>query len=277
MNPFTKDLKNIGRIRIGDRGFFSLLENVSSNKYDWVVLKHIYDRIQSKFYVYSSLHRVWRRADLPFGGTSPPQNGVFYRSKLFWLYLDTEYEDYPRYGYTIYWFDVIKNDWGFSFVPITDIRCMSLAVCKNELICLINDGSTSVWSIEEIDNFQFGHPCIERRTDYFEDDWGFRWKLLEEMSMDINMKCPGYLPLRTVQGVVLMCKCSEVPFVLYDMMASLCFPIDIDNSTNQQMNGFWSPTLQDCNDLIESGNVFAIAPRMDSIDEITPLDVDMES
>ena len=91
------------------------------------------------------------------------------------------------------------------------------------------------------------------------------------------MKCLVYLPFRTVQGVVLLCKCSEVHFLLYDMMAGLCFPIDIDNSTNQQMNGFWSPTLQDCNDLIESGNVFAIAPRMDSIDEIPPLDVDMES
>ena len=79
---------------------------------------------------------------------------MFYKIKFFWLYLDTEYEDYPRYGYTIYWFDVIKNEWGFSFVPITEIRCMSLAICKNQLICLINDGSTFVWSIEEIDNFQ---------------------------------------------------------------------------------------------------------------------------
>ena len=155
-------------------------------------------------FMFTSLDRVWQRADLPFGGTSPPQNGVFYRSKLFWLYLDTEYEDYPRYGYTIYWFDVIKNDWGFSFFLITDIRCMSLAVCKNQLICLVNDGSTSVWSIEEIDNFQFGHSCIEQRTDSFEDDWGFIWKLLEEIFTNINSKCPSYLPFRTVQGVVLM-------------------------------------------------------------------------
>ena len=66
---------------------------------------------------------------------------------------------------------------------------MSLAICKNQLICLINDGSTSVWSIEEIDNFQLGHPCVEQRVDYFKDDWGFRWKLLEEMSTDINIKC----------------------------------------------------------------------------------------
>ena len=74
-----------------------------------------------------------------------------------------------------------------------------------------------------------------------------------------------------------MCNYSEVPFLLYDMMTGLHFLIDIDISTNQQMHGFWSPTLQDCNDLIESGNVFAISPRLDSIDEIAPLDMDMES
>ena len=81
---------------------------------------------------------------------------------------------------------------------------MSLEICKNQLICLIDDGSTFVWSIEKIDNFQFGQSCIERRIDYFEDDWGFQWKLLEEMSIDINIKCPGYLPFRTGQGVVIM-------------------------------------------------------------------------
>ena len=89
----------------------------------------------------------------------PPKNVVFYKSKLFWLYLDKEYEDYPRYRYTIYWFDVIKNDWGFSFVPISDIRCMSLEIYMNQLICLVIYRSTSVWSIEELDHFQFGH-CV---------------------------------------------------------------------------------------------------------------------
>ena len=61
------------------------------------------------------------------------------------------------------------------------------------------------------------------------------------------------------------------------MMIGLCFPTGIDSSTNQQMHGFWSPTLQECNDLIKSRNVFAIAPRMDSIDEIPPLCMNMES
>jgi hypothetical protein len=39
---------------------------------------------------------------------------------------------------------------------------MSLALYKNQLICLINDGSTFVWSIEEVENFQFGQPCLEQ-------------------------------------------------------------------------------------------------------------------
>ena len=64
---------------------------------------------------------------------------------------------------------------------------MSLEICKNQLICLIDDGSTSVWSIKEIDNFPFCHPCVEQRIDYFEDDWGFRWKLLEEMKNTIHL------------------------------------------------------------------------------------------
>jgi hypothetical protein len=156
MNPFTKDFKNIGCVSVGDSGFFSLLEKVSANKYDWIFLKHVYKRMQSKFYICNSFDRVWQRTKLPYGGTTPPKDVVFYKSKLFWLYLDKDYEDYPRYGYTIYWFDVGKNEWGFSFVPITDIRCMSLALYNNQLICLINDGSTFVWSIEEVENFQFG-------------------------------------------------------------------------------------------------------------------------
>lgn len=127
-SPFTKTFKNIGPIWIGDSGFFSLLENVSSEKYDWIVLKHIYNGMQSKFYVCSSLHRVWKRDVVPYGGTSPPKNVVFYKSKLFWLSLYKEYEDYTQYGYTIYWFDVIKNEWGFSFVPINDIHYMLLAI-----------------------------------------------------------------------------------------------------------------------------------------------------
>jgi hypothetical protein len=275
MNPFTKAFKNIGCISVGYGGFFSLLQNVTANKYDWVVLKHVYKRMQSKYYICSSLDRVWRRTELPYGGTTPPKDAVFYKNKLFWLYLDKDYEEYPHYGYTIYWFDVFKNEWGFSFVSITDIQCMSLALYNNQLICLINDGSTSVWAIEEVENFQFGQACSEPRLDYFEDDWGFKWTLLEEISTDINKKCPGYLPFRALHGTILMCNYNNIPFMFYNLITRLCIPIAIDNVSNEQSYGFNFPTVENFNDLIESGYVFPLIPNMDSMDDIPTLGIDM--
>lgn len=156
--------------------------------------------------------------DLPSSSTSLPNNGVFCKGNLFWLYMDKEDEDNPRYRYIIYWFDVIKNQWVFSFVPIIDIRCMSLEIYTNQCICLVNVDSITLWSVKELKKFQFGQPCVNRRNDYFEDDCGFIWKLLEEISRDINSKCPGYLPFQIVHGVVVMFNFSEVHFLLYDMI-----------------------------------------------------------
>lgn len=121
---------------------------------------------------------------------------------------------------------------------------MSLAIYMNQLICLVNDGSTSVWSIEELDHFQFGQSSFERRIDYFEDDSGFRWKLLEEISTDINSKFPRYLVFRIVHGLILMWNSSEVPFLLYDMLNHIFFPINIDNSNNEQISQFWHSTTR---------------------------------
>jgi hypothetical protein len=61
MNPFTKTFKNIASIWVGDCGFFTLLKKLSSIKYEWVVLKHIYKQMQSMHYICSSLDRVWRK------------------------------------------------------------------------------------------------------------------------------------------------------------------------------------------------------------------------
>jgi hypothetical protein len=275
MNPFTKSFKNLGSIWVGDGGFFTLLENISARKYEWVVLKHISRKNQSKYFICSSLENVWRRTTIPYAGTTPPKEAVVYKSKIYWLYLDTDYDDYPRYGYTIYWLDISKNQWGFSFVPITDIRCMSLSLYNNQLICIINDGSTSVWCIEEVDNFQFGQPCIEQSLDYFEDDWGFKWSLLKHLSTDINQKCPGYLPFRTVGGIVLMCNNSKLPVMFYDLMTGLCFPTNITDVSILHNYGLTFPFQGHFNDLIEKGNVFPLLPNMDSVDDIPPLGIDV--
>jgi hypothetical protein len=158
INPFTKSLKDIGSIWVGYNGLFTLFDHVNVRKYEWDVLKQICRKQKSNCFMCGSIDNVWRRKTIPYGGTTPPKEAVVYKSKMCWLYLDKDYDDYSRYGYTIYWLVVLNNQWGFSFGPITDIPCMSLELYNNQLICLINAGSTSIWSIEELDNFQFGKP-----------------------------------------------------------------------------------------------------------------------
>ena len=43
------------------------------------------------------------------------------------------------------------------------------------------------------------------------------------------------------------------------------------------MYGFGYQMLEDYNDFSEYGNVFAIAPRIDFVDDIQPLHMDMDS
>lgn len=61
INLFAKAFKHIGFVPVGDMFFFSLLENVSPKKYDWVVLKHVYKSMESEFYICSSLSTVWMK------------------------------------------------------------------------------------------------------------------------------------------------------------------------------------------------------------------------
>ena len=217
------------------------------------------------------MFKLWRITTIPYSGTTPPKEAIFYKSKTFWLYLNKEYEEYPKYGYTIYWLDVLRHFWGFSFVPIIDIRCMSLALYNNQLVCLINDGLTSVWFIEEIENFDFSTTCFKRRWDYCEDDWGLKWNLFPNISAYININCHGYLPLRSVHGIVLMCNVTEVHFMLFDLSTGICLPTNINHVSMLHIFDSEWPLFEHHNPLIEKGNNFGIAPDVDFVDDIPPL------
>jgi len=113
--------------------------------------------MDSHFLICSSFENVWKRRELPYGGVTPPKETIFFKEKFYWVYLDRDYEYYPTYGYTIYWLELNINNWGYLFIPIVDIQCyMSLGLYKNQLVCVVNNGHTFVWSLEEIENFQFG-------------------------------------------------------------------------------------------------------------------------
>jgi len=85
--------------------------------------------------------------------------------------------------------DLNTNKWGYSFLPIIDIQCMTLGLYKNQLVCVVNNGLVSFWSLEEIENFEFGGGLKERSIEYFEDDWWYRWSLLKQIFVDIHKKC----------------------------------------------------------------------------------------
>ena len=85
LNPFTKEFKHLGSLWVGDCGFFSLLQNVCAKKYDSVALKHVYTGMQSHYFICSSIFKCWRRTTIPFGGTTPPKEVIFYKSKMFWF------------------------------------------------------------------------------------------------------------------------------------------------------------------------------------------------
>jgi len=169
MNPFTKRFKNIGSIWVGPLSFFYFLEKNTDQKYGWLVLKHICTREDEKFYICSSLENVWRRTKVPFGNIPPPTEVLFFNNKMWWLYLDTDYEEYPKYGYCIYCLDIETYVWSFTFLQVIDIRCMTLGIYNIQLIVVINNGVNFVWTIEKVPGFCFGHHSDNWMIYCFED------------------------------------------------------------------------------------------------------------
>ena len=112
---------------------------------------------------------------------------------------------------------------------------------------------------------------MERRLDYFEDDWGLKWNLLRDISADINIKCHGYLPLRLVHGIVLMCNFVELHFMLYDLITCICVPTTIHDVSMLHISDSELPLYEHYNPLIDNGNIFGIVPDVDSVDDIPPL------
>ena len=64
-------------MNLGDWGFFTLLRNVQQQKYEWVIVKHVYSTIQPIYLIYSSLHMEWRQTYPPYGDVSPPKKVFF--------------------------------------------------------------------------------------------------------------------------------------------------------------------------------------------------------
>ena len=78
--------------------------------------------------------------ELPYDGIAPLKEAIYFKEKLYWVYLDKNYEDYPTYGYIIYFLELNINNWGYLCVHIVDIQCNSLGLYENQLVCVVNNG-----------------------------------------------------------------------------------------------------------------------------------------
>lgn len=167
------------------------------------------------------------------------------------------------------------NNWGYSFVPIVDIQCMSLGLYKNQLVCVINNGSTYVWSLEKVENFEFGRLLKEQSLEYLEDDRGDSWSLLQFVSLDINTKFSGYIPLHIVGEKVLMLNWSGVQLKLYDLLSGIWKTPILDGLSMLEESCFYLQTIEEFDDFIENENIFSLIANADSIVNIPPLPVDV--
>jgi len=106
---------------------------------------------------------------------------------------------------------------------------MSLGIYNDQLISIINNGTNSVWTINKVPSFYFGQRSNNWTIHCFEDIWGFKWTMLQNISADINTKCRCYLPFRYVNGIPLMCKSPRAPYLIYNFSNGSVIQTNVEN------------------------------------------------
>ena len=134
---------------------------------------------------------------------------------------------------------------------------MCLTIHQNQLIFLVNDGRTTIWSTSEMKDLRHDACPVQEVHVFYIFGVYLRWSLLKNMTTHINTHCPRYLTFRVVGIFILMCMYGQIPFIYYDLntfkvthigpnegslLPSLCFPMPIDNEcTNIIMSKFFFP------------------------------------
>ena len=87
----------------------------------------------------------------------------FYEGKIYWLHVRITSEEYALYVYTMYSLVIELNIWSVHSIHTgRRKRSMCLTIQCNQLICLVNDGFTIIWYINEIHDFKLGQNRIQQ-------------------------------------------------------------------------------------------------------------------
>ena len=195
----------------------------------------------------------------------------YYKGKIYWFHVKITYEEGASYVYRMYSLNIEMNIWGMHSVYTgRRKRSMCLTLHCNRLICLVNDGFTSIWCIDEIQDFKRGQHCVQQTDSHFEDGRGLRWTLLQGMTRNINIHCSDYLPFRAVGTSILMCKNAEIPFIYYDLETCSVTHLSVDERSSLPNQRLPLPANNQCSNIIMYKNFFPLTPGMVFFNDFLP-------
>ena len=172
-------------------------------------------------------------------------------------------EEYSLYVYTMYSLVIELNIRSVYSIYVGRRKWyMCLSIHCNQLICLVNDGFTSIWSIYEIRDLKRGQHRLQQIESHFEDGRGLNWTLLQYMMRDINIYCSFYLPFRAVGSSILMCKNDEFPFIYYDLETCNITHLAIDERSVFANICIPMPVNNQCSNIIMYKNFFPHTPTL---------------
>ena len=122
------------------------------------------------------------------------------------------------YSYIMCSLDIGLNKWLGHSIHLGCIkRSICLTIHQNQLICLVNDGRTTIWSITEMTNLRLNASIVQEVHGFWIFGRDLRWTLLEDMTFHINTHCRKYLLFRAMGRFIVMCRYGRISFIYYDL------------------------------------------------------------
>ena len=180
-------------------------------------------------------------------------------------------EEDALYSYTMWSLEIGLNKWGSHAIHTGRIkRSMCLTVHQNQLLCLVNDGRTTIWSITEMIDMRISASAVEEVHGFWIFGRDLRWTLLEVMTFHINTRCPRYLPFRAVGSFILMCRYGQTPYIYYDLNTCRVTRVGPDEGSLLRSHGLPLPVDIQCTNIVMSRNFFPLTPSMKAFEDLLP-------
>ena len=160
-----------------------------------------------------------------------------------------------------------KNPYS-SLVDPTPSMCLN--VHQNQLLFLVNDGRTTIWSITEMIDLRIGASAVEEVHGFWIFGRYLRWTLLEVMTLHINTRCPRYHPFRVVGSFISMCRYGQIPYIYYDLNTCRVTHVGPDEGSLLRIHLFPMAVDIQCNNIVMSRNIFPLTPCMKAFDDLLP-------